>query len=88
MADTWTLEEAKKDFTAIAEAAYSGSPQFVTNPVRKDLVLLTSEQFDAMRKLAEIRNAEFSDFLVSGPKGDIFPDGYIPANVIPREIDF
>lgn len=88
MSDTWTIEEAKNDFGAIAEAAYTGSPQYVTDPVRKSLVLITSEQFEIMMTLTEIKNREFSDFLVSGPKGDIFPKRYPQAEIIPREIDF
>lgn len=88
MADTWTMEDMRADFAAIADAAYSGKPQFVTNGSSPALVIMTARQFEEMKKNEEAENKRFVEFLMSGPKGDIFPDGYKPTEIIPREVEF
>ena len=87
MENAWATEDLVKNAQGVAEAAYSGIPQYVTAHSRPSLVILTADQFESLNRLVLKKNIEFSDFLVSRPKGDIFPDDYKSPEIAPREAD-
>lgn len=88
MENIWTVEDVRNDFAAIAQAAYAGEPQYVTNHSQPDLVILTKSSFDQIKQQERGENRQFVEFLISGPKGDIFPEGYTPSDLCSREVDF
>lgn len=88
MQNTWTMEEARSDFNSLVNAAHTGEPQFLTDGTQPALVLLTAEEYELIKRGNEVDNMKFSDFLVSGPKGDIFPDDYSPPEIAAREVEF
>lgn len=78
----------KEDPAPLLEAACSGVPQYIANSPQPDLVLVTREQFDWMKRIVARDNEAFVEFLMSGPEGDIFPEGYAPEDIRPRELEF
>lgn len=78
MSDTWTMEEAKNDFTAIAEAAYAGQPQFIQQNGQDEVVLISAQkweekdksQSDMLGRQADAPKKDFIEFLLSAPQGD------------------
>lgn len=88
MENCWTMEEAKNDFTAVAEAVYAGQPQYVINHSHPDLVIITKSRYEQLEGEKKKENKRFVEFLMSGPKGDIFPDGYAPTEITSENIKF
>lgn len=88
MANTWTIEDAKNDFGLVAEAAYAGEPQYVTNHSHPELVIITKKRYDQLDGENKEENRKFIQYLMSGPKGDIFPDGYEPTELTLRDVEF
>lgn len=88
MENTWTLEEAKTDFAAIADAVYAGKPQYVTNHSHPDLVIITKSKFELMKNQDAEENKKFVEFLMSIPKGESFIDETEERNIPLRDIEF
>lgn len=86
MENTWTMEEAKNDFTAIAEAVYAGKPQYVTNHSHPDLVITTKSRVE--RTEQEEDNKRFVEFLLSIPKEEAFIEENEERNIPLRDIEF
>lgn len=70
MENTWTMDDAKTDFTAIADAVYAGQPQYITNHSHPDLVITTKNRFEQTKNNEKEEDMAFVDFLLSAPQGD------------------
>ena len=85
MENSWTIEEANRDFTAIAEAVYAGEPQNVTNHTHPDLVIITKSRYDELEGEEKEENKRFIDLLMSIPKGEPFMGETEERNIPLRE---
>lgn len=88
MENTWTMEEATHDFAAVAKAAYSGQIQHIKSATHPDLLISVEKVVEKTPEAEVEENRRFVEFLMSGPKGDIFPGGYVPTEIVPRDVEF
>ena len=88
MENTWTLEEAKKNFDAIARAAFTGEPQYIKTASRQDLVLTARGTDENTEQFRQEENRRFVEFLLSIPKGPSFLDKEDKREITTRDIEF
>lgn len=88
MSDVWTMEDVSKDFNAIAEAAYTGQPQYVTNGDNEDLVIIPKGKFELLETKKQAENKDFVEFLLSIPQGEPFIDEEGRQELKLRDVEF
>ena len=64
----WSLQDAKTQFSQVVDAALQGEPQHVTRRGRKAVVVLSEENYSALRNSAQANAPGFVAHLLAIPK--------------------
>jgi prevent-host-death family protein len=86
---TWTLENAKNQFSEVVRRALAHQPQFVTRGGRDAVVMLAKEDYErlvAPRSLVEFMQA--SPLAAAVKKGDLSADAFDRERDTGRDIEF
>ncbi|MEY4983086.1 MAG: hypothetical protein RIR62_1352 [Pseudomonadota bacterium] len=67
----WTVQDAKNKFSAVVEAALSGTPQQVTRRGKPAVVVLSAEDYQRLLAGAVSARESFADHLLSFPGADL-----------------
>lgn len=81
----WTLQDAKNKFSAVVDAAVKGTPQHVSRRGLPAVVVISAEEFEAMRREKTALKPSFKDLLLAIPKGDI---EFERAEIALRDVEF
>ena len=81
----WSLQEAKKQFSDLIEAALAGEPQRVLGQGQPAVVLISAAEYDRLRQLEESHPPSFSGLLLELPQDD---QEFDRPNITPRSVGF
>ncbi|WP_128255756.1 type II toxin-antitoxin system Phd/YefM family antitoxin [Falsirhodobacter deserti] len=79
----WTLQDAKNRFSAVVDAALSGTPQEVTRRGKPAVVVLSTQEYRRLIADARGQRPAFANHLLSFPAAEI-PRG----KTKPRDVSF
>ncbi|MGB9368026.1 MAG: type II toxin-antitoxin system Phd/YefM family antitoxin [Xanthobacteraceae bacterium] len=65
---SWSVQDAKNQFSAVVEAARS-APQTVTKHGKPAVVVVNVEDYERLRKLEKATAPSFKDHLLAIPRG-------------------
>ena len=65
----WKLQDAKNRFSAVVDAALSGSPQRVTRRGKPAVVVLAVDEYERLRRNGQATAPTFVDLLLDMPQG-------------------
>ena len=65
----WALQDAKKRFSALVDAALGGEPQTVTRRGAPAVVVVAVEDYQRLRRAETVRAPTFVEHLLAIPKG-------------------
>ena len=65
----WSLQDAKNRFSAVVDAALSGSPQRVTRRGKPAVVVLSVDEYERLRRNGQATAPTFIDLLLDMPQG-------------------
>jgi prevent-host-death family protein len=90
---TWALQDAKAQFSALFEQAFRGTPQRVTRRGKDAVVIIAASEYEALQATAapkpNTKPLNFIEHLMAIPK---LPDGeYVQferLSIEPRAVDF
>lgn len=80
----WTLQDAKNRFSAVVDAALSGTPQEVTRRGKPAVVVVSAQEYRRLVEAAVERRESFKDHLLAFPVDDEAPR----AAATPRDVRF
>jgi prevent-host-death family protein len=86
MYSQWTLQDAKNKFSAVVNAACSGTPQIVTKRGSPAVVIISAESYERLKHGAAVP-LSFKELLLSIPKDDENEEFSSSALQL-REVDF
>lgn len=66
----WPLQDAKNRFSAVVDAAISGSPQRVTRRGKPVVVVLAVDEYERLRHVETAKAPGFADLLLAIPQDD------------------
>ena len=66
----WPLQDAKNRFSAVVDAALTGSPQQVTRRGKPVVVVLAVDEYERLRHLEMAKAPGFADLLLAIPQDD------------------
>ena len=66
---SWSLQDAKNRFSAVVDAALSGSPQRVTRRGKPAVVVLASDEYERLCRNGQATAPTFIDLLLDMPQG-------------------
>ncbi len=81
----WSLQDAKNRFSAVVNAALAGEPQRVTRRGEPVVVIVSTDEYERMRRLEKANAPTFSDLLLQIPQDD---GEFERIPVSPRPVDF
>ena len=81
----WALQDAKNSFSAVVDAAISGSPQRVTRRGKPAVVVVSVREFERLRHLEKAQAPTFGELLVAIPQDD---GEFERTELAPRSVDF
>jgi antitoxin Phd len=81
---TWTVQDAKKRFSEVVEAARR-RPQSVTKHGKPAVVVVAADEYDRLRKLQQLKAPSFAELLLAMPQGDV---EFERLNAGPRGVEF
>jgi antitoxin Phd len=64
---TWSVQDAKNQFSAVVEAA-KRSPQTVTKHGKATVVVVNADDYERLRKLEKAKAPSFKDHLLAMPQ--------------------
>ena len=82
---SWSLQDAKNRFSAVVNAALAGEPQRVTRRGEPVVVILSTDEYERMRRLEKANAPTFSELLLQIPQDD---GEFERIPVSPRPVDF
>ena len=80
----WALQDAKNRFSAVVEAAIAGEPQRVTRRGRPAVVVLSTGEYERLRRLEQSKAPSFGDLLLAIPQDD---EEFERLPLPPRSVD-
>ena len=83
-ASTWSVQDAKNQFSAVVEAARS-EPQTVTKHGKPAVVVVDAVQFERLRRFDQVNAPSFADMLLAMPRDD---GEFERPDVRPRDFEF
>ncbi len=83
MAD-WALQDARKNFSAVVDAALEGTPQRITRRGKPAVVILSFREFERLRHLEKAQTPTFGELLVAIPRDD---GEFHELELTPRSVD-
>ncbi len=66
---TWSVQDAKNQFSAVVEAARR-APQTVTKHGKPAVVVVDADDYERLRKIVKAKAPSFKDLLLAIPKED------------------
>ena len=66
----WPLQDAKNKFSAVVDAAASGTPQRVTRRGKPVVVVLAVEEYERLCHMEKAKAPTFADLLLAIPQDD------------------
>jgi len=81
----WSLQDAKNQFSGVVDAALGGVPQRVSRRGRPAVVVLAAEEYERLRRCAQLQAPAFNDLLLAMPQDD---GDFAGAQAKPRDVDF
>jgi antitoxin Phd len=69
-ASQWSVQEAKNKFSAVVEAARSHGPQTVTRRGVPTVVVLSTEEYERLRRLEHLEAPSLAQHLLELPQDD------------------
>lgn len=81
----WPLQDAKNRFSAVVDAAVSGSPQRVTRRGKPVVVVLAVEEYERLRHLEKANAPTFAELLLAIPQDG---EAFERLRLFPRTVDF
>ena len=66
----WSIQEARRKFSALVDAALAGEPQRVTRRGRPAVVVLAEEEYERLCQLDSAASPSFAELLLEIPQGD------------------
>ena len=81
----WSLQDAKNRFSAVVNAALAGEPQQVTRRGEPVVVILSTDEYERMRRLEKANAPTFTELLLQIPQDDI---EFERIPLAPRPVDF
>ena len=82
---SWSLQDAKNRFSAVVNAALAGEPQRVTRRGEPVVVILSTDEYERMRRLEKANAPTFTELLLQIPQDD---GEFERIPVSPRPVDF
>ena len=81
----WSLQDAKNRFSAVVNAALAGEPQQVTRRGEPVVVILSTDEYERMRRLEKANAPTFTELLLQIPQDD---GEFERIPLAPRPVDF
>ena len=81
----WALQDARNKFSAVVEAALAGTPQQVTRRGKPAVVVLSTTEYDRLRRMDKDAAPDLADLLLELPQGG---EDYERLKVAPRKVEF
>lgn len=81
----WSLQEAKNKFSAVVEAALAGTPQHVTRRGKPAVVVLSTIEYERLRRMERAAAPCLSELLREMPQGG---EDFKRLKVAPRKVEF
>ena len=81
----WTLQDARNKFSAVVEAALAGTPQQVTRRGKPAVVVLSTTEYERLRRMDKAAAPGLADLLLKMPQGG---EDYERLEVAPRKVEF
>ncbi len=81
----WSLQDAKNRFSAVVEAALAGAPQQVTRRGKPAVVVLSTSEYERLRRMEKAAAPGLADFLLAMPQGG---EDFARLEVAPRDVEF
>ena len=66
----WTLQDARNCFSAVVDAALTGSPQRVTRRGKPAVVVVAVEEYERLRHLEKAEAPALAELLLAIPQDD------------------
>ena len=82
---SWSLQDAKNRFSAVVNAALAGEPQRVTRRGEPVVVIVSTDEYERMRRLEKANAPTFTELLLQIPQDD---GEFERIPVSPRPVDF
>ena len=67
---TWSLQDAKNQFSAVVDAASHGKPQVVTKHGKPTVVVVAAAEYARLRHFERLEAPSFVDHLLAMPADD------------------
>ena len=81
----WALQDARNKFSAVVEAALAGTPQQVTRRGKPAVVVLSTTEYERLRRMDKAATPDLADLLLEMPQGG---EDYERLEVAPRKVEF
>jgi antitoxin Phd len=89
---SWTLQDAKNQFSRVVAAAEHGEPQFVSKRGRAAVVVLAVAEYEKLREQERASRPSFIEHILAAPKRppeipddeELFPR----LDLEPRDVEF
>ena len=65
----WTLQDARSKFSAVIEAALAGTPQQVTRRGKPAVVVLSTTEYERLRRMDKAAAPGLAELLLEMPQG-------------------
>lgn len=84
----WTLQDAKNRFSAVVDAALSGTPQEVTRRGKPAVVVVSAAAYAELLVQARQARGPFLEHLISFPCGSADAGADAGRQITPRDLIF
>ncbi len=81
----WPLQDAKNKFSAVVEAALAGTPQRVTRRGKPAVVVLSTSEYERLRRMEKAAAPGLAELLLEIPQGG---EDFARLGVTPRKVEF
>ena len=81
----WPLQDAKNKFSAVVEAALAGTPQQVTRRGKPAVVVLSTTEYERLRRMEKAAAPGLAELLLEMPQGG---EDFARLEVAPRTVEF
>ena len=81
----WPFQDAKNKFSAVVDAALAGTPQQVTRRGKPAVVVLSTAEYERLRRMEKTPAPGLAELLLKMPQGG---EDFARRKVGPRKIEF